>query len=233
MPSSALLFACLAAVQLPPPAGAIENPSGTCEADDDGGRVGYHSPGVDDTYLPDCVPPLDREYWRVFAQDASSAYIIPRPDGAGLLYALCGNGDSLASLFERYGMCADAVEDPSVINSIAPSDALNITHALHSRLVFRACEDASGSSSLLPFAPQADVLDACELTSDADAQDHCAEVRSLCDSNGVCVDREVVPNAAAATALASALNALYGIDDSEEGRVASCSGAVQATLDEV
>ena len=58
----------------------LDNPSGDCTADGDGGRIGYHSP-AGDTYYPDCQNTLAREFWRIFMQDNGDVYMIPRPDG--------------------------------------------------------------------------------------------------------------------------------------------------------
>ncbi|HEY8947171.1 MAG TPA: hypothetical protein VIM73_23165, partial [Polyangiaceae bacterium] len=82
----------------------IRNPTGDCEAPDDGSRPGFHF-SSDSTWLPDCENPLDREYWRVFARSASSAAIVPRPDGAPELREPCTTEHELSPLVRKYGLC--------------------------------------------------------------------------------------------------------------------------------
>ena len=184
----------------------VDNPSGDCTANGNGGRSHYHSPESGTTYLPDCNNALNRELWRVFAVSETSAYIIPRPDGTGLDNGLCEADDAdLAGLFSQYGLCQEN-GNPSIINDIPPADALAITHALHERLEFTI--DADGMIS--PWAPDDDIIAACELTSATAAIDYCKLLESRC-SWGSCEDIGYIPGAAAVEALVPALNELYGI----------------------
>ena len=88
---------------------SIENPSGDCLSEDNGSRRCYHTPSATDRYLKDCTNGLQREYWRVFAQNEESAYIIPRPDGMGLFYDLCED-ETVGELFETYALCEELQE---------------------------------------------------------------------------------------------------------------------------
>ena len=185
----------------------INNPSGDCKTQGNGARPLYHSPDRDSTYLPDCNNELKRELWRVFALNESSAYIIPRPDAMGIQYGLCDGEDlQLAELFDEYGLCED-VGNPNVINDILPLDALTITHTLHQLLKFELDEDGL----ITPWAPDDDLIAACELTDSEDALNHCDLLESRCNTWGSCEDIGYIPNQRAAEALVSALNQLYGI----------------------
>lgn len=143
------------------PAAVVENPSGDCEAADDGGRRCYHAPEPGDQYLPDCDLPIDREYWRVFAQSEDSAYLIPRPDGAGLTWGICDGEDAeLAALFDQYTLCAPQV-DVALVNALPPADALAIAHALHERLVFTVVDLGRGAGAVEPAPIPTDLAEAC------------------------------------------------------------------------
>jgi hypothetical protein len=186
----------------------VENPSGDCIVNGDGNRPGYFSDPQESTYLPDCQNDLDRELWRVFAVSEESAYIVPRPDTTGLDFDLCDGEDvQLASLFETYGLCEE-YGDPDIINDIPPADALSITNALHQRLRFEVDEDGMIS----PWAPESDILDACELTDASAALEYCEQLESRCNDSGDCDDIAYIPSAAAVEALVPALNELYGIE---------------------
>ena len=186
----------------------VDNPSGDCSAEADGRRSGFHLPDRDNTYLPDCQNPLDRELWRVFAQSESSAYIMPRPDATGLSYGVCnGEDEEMAILFASYGLCEE-YGDPDVINNIAPTDALSITNTLHQLLRFEI--DDAGMIS--PWAPDDDIIAACELTDSADAQEYCELLESRCDRWGTCTDIGYIPSNEAVEALVPAINQLYGIE---------------------
>src|SRR5690606_37110897 len=138
----------------------VDNPTGDCEPESDGSRSG-HSPTRDSQYLPDCDPPLLREYYRVFAQKDKTAYMIPRPDTAGIRYGYCnGDDQQLADLFDRNGLCVE-VADPKVVNSMTPKDALWIAHLLHEKLFFVA-EDQDGTWDVRPGAFSDDVVAACD-----------------------------------------------------------------------
>jgi hypothetical protein len=64
-----------------------------------------------DVYLPDCDAPLGRELWRVFAIDASTAYVVPRPDASGISLGICDGEDAdMADRFERNGLCEELAD---------------------------------------------------------------------------------------------------------------------------
>lgn len=188
----------------------IPNPTGSCEAPNDGGRAGYHAPG-DSTWLPDCQNPLRREYWRVFATTQTSAYTIPRLDGEPRLQPACADAaDALAPLVARYGLCASAMTQEQVtrINDMAPVDALTLTHFLHGQLVFTAGVNVLGID---PFPMPSDIIDACALH----PIDNSAYLTAICDrerdrlASGI--DIGFTYQGPGAVELAAALNALYGI----------------------
>src|SRR5262249_5553806 len=120
----------------------IDNPTGDCSGEA-GARPGYSIPERGTIWLPDCKNPLKREYWRVYAVTPHSAYVLPRPDGAYQLDGVC-NPDAapLRPLVARYGLCRAATtpEDVDVVNDMKPTDALKITHFLHTQLVFEPTE---------------------------------------------------------------------------------------------
>jgi hypothetical protein len=188
-----------------------ENPSVDCEADGDGGRFCYHAPDLTDSYLPDCSLPLERELWRVFQTAAGDAYVIPRPDGTGLLFDICDGGDAdLASLFTTYDLCVEVVTDPAVVNSMDPADALRITHALHGHLRFQGVE-SFGQWNISPWAPDVDLIDACDLIQGSAAATHCSLLTES-DELGECLDMAPQLSEDAVMELAAALNQLYGIE---------------------
>jgi len=200
--------------------GAVLNPTGACGVKSSrgaGGRWNYHSPGEVDTYVPDCQNPLRREYWRVFVQrDRGTAYVIPRPDDMGTKFGLCEDGDPDA-LFRKYGLCSGTDFSVSAVNNMETAEALNITHALHGRLVFQATQSGDGWG-IDPFAPEDDILAVCDeaITDDADALAHCKRLRARC-SDGACQGIAIVPNEASARSLVPALNELYGTSASRSG----------------
>jgi len=216
-----LLLSCLVASLWTCGQSVVVNPtasaSGVCNTSvasgSNGGRPSYHSPSATETYLPDCSAPLRREYWRVFAQNSTSAYMIPRPEGWMRKKWLCdGNGADLAALVNKYGMCAGVVS-ASVINDMLPADALEIAHALHQHLRFESlCTAGQKQCRISPFAPDEDILAACtSLGSTNTASSYCTGVKNRCDSNGVCTEIALFPSKAAADALSQELNTLYGI----------------------
>lgn len=140
---------------------AITNPSGTCKAPDDGARAGYHTP-QDSMWLRDCKNVLAREYWRVFARSQTSAYVMPRVDGAPELAPACSSSaHELHPLAVRYALCEPASSEAAVdrVNDMLPADALTIAHFLHTQLKFVA-----GPESIRPFPIPTDILDACQLS---------------------------------------------------------------------
>ena len=154
------------------------NPSGTCGTRSDGGRAGYQAPGPGDRWVPDCQNPLQREYWRAFSQDGDTAYVIPRPDGAPELSTPCTDADhGLHPVVVRYQLCAaaESAAQVDVINHIDLSDALQVTHFLHTQLQFVVTQDGLG---IQPFPIPSDVLDACSLG----GQSNSPELESICQS---------------------------------------------------
>eukprot|EP00747_Dinoflagellata_sp_TGD_P217951 gnl/TRDRNA2_/TRDRNA2_90272_c0_seq1.p1 gnl/TRDRNA2_/TRDRNA2_90272_c0~~gnl/TRDRNA2_/TRDRNA2_90272_c0_seq1.p1 ORF type:complete len:267 (+),score=34.59 gnl/TRDRNA2_/TRDRNA2_90272_c0_seq1:69-869(+) len=230
MACGGLLAMCLS-VGMRSAAATVVNPTGDCQADTDGSRPGYHSVEPGTTYLPDCTCPLTREYWRVFAMDETDAYIIPRPDGLGLQYGYCEGADAeLAALFKANDLCIEVLSDLSRINHMKPADALQITHALHEKLVFEA-RATNGEWEISPWAPDDDLLTICDtiLTEDTDAQQHCQRLRGRCDENGACIDIGVVPTENAVKAFTPALNEFYGIDYDPNSIIRDNDATTEAT----
>lgn len=189
----------------------VENPSGDCEIDSDGSRQCYHAPMASDSYLPDCETDLSREYWRVFAMSETSAYIIPRPDGMGLVYDLCEDAN-VGELMNTYGLCTETLgaNEVDIINDIPPADALQITNALHSKLLFTVDEN----DMISPWAPPNDIVDACTFSDDNDdlVSDYCDTALGYYDSGDDCPDIAFFPNAEEASIIVARLNTLYGLD---------------------
>ena len=189
----------------------ILNPSGSCTAPSGGGRAGYHVPGDDDVWLPDCANPLRREYWRVFAMSQTVAYTIPRMDGEPRLQPACADHTHpMAILVGRYGLCASATNQMEVtrVNNMAPVDALALTHFLHGQLVFHTTTAGLGID---PYPIPADVLDACGLhpsTNSPDLTTICTRERNRLQSGN---DIGLAYTGAGGPELVDRLNELYGI----------------------
>jgi hypothetical protein len=216
------------AADAPPPhmgSLAIANPTGDCTAEA-GVRPGYSVPAQGTVWLPDCKNPLKREYWRVYAVASHSAYVLPRPDGAYQLDIVC-NDDThpLRPLIDRYRLChvatAASVDgggspgDVDVVNDMEPADALEITHFLHTQLLFEATEGMPGIN-LRPFAIPGDVLDACALHPGMNS----SELTSDCHLEQQYVDTGVEPLPdffRTATEMVRLLNELYGIGNCAAG----------------
>jgi len=187
---------------------AIANPSGSCKTSGDGSRAGYHS-AAGSTWLADCQNPLRREYWRVFAQSEDSAYVIPRPDGAKELAAVCSDpAHALNPLVEKYALCRSAEDGSAVsrVNDILPADALALTRFMHGALRF-----TSLGQGISPYPLPNDIVDACALHPDMAS----AELRFICERerdrlrSGHSIGFDYTgPGAIELTAL---LNELYGI----------------------
>jgi hypothetical protein len=153
---------------------------------------------------------LRREYWRVFAQSAARASVVPRLDGEPRLAPACADqGHALAPLVERHGLCraAERQEDVARIASMSPDDAFQLTRFLHRALVFRPSDQRQGGIDPLP--PPGHVLAACALPGDASLA-----FLQMCENER---ERRMswhgwsLSYAAAAEELAVRLNALYGI----------------------
>jgi hypothetical protein len=192
---------------------AIENPTGDCEVPGTGDIACYSHAAPGDQWMPDCDHPLDRYYWRVFAQggpDDATAYLMPRPDAAGLTWGTCDDPE-LGPLFDRYHLCDPVLDAAGVeaVNAMALDDALAIAHALHERLVFAPV--GSGSSwGVTPWAFPEDLRDACPATGDADLEAACADyVDAVCGPTDL--GMTLALDESQATALAAELNRLYGI----------------------
>ena len=190
----------------------VDNPTGTCEAEDDGSRWCYHAPAPEETYLPHCDAPLERELWRVFAMDEATAYMIPRPDGQGLELGICDGDDAgLAELFESNGLCEENA-DPDVINAMDPTEAMAISLAMHERLVFSGGDYGDGSGAVAPWAPDDDRVAACvgPLADDGTVAAYCEDL-ILRAANGECLDVGTVLSLEEAEVMAGGLNEIYGI----------------------
>ena len=186
---------------------AVENPTGDCVAVGSGDIACYSFSGPGYEWMLDCDHPLDRIYWRVHADVATgTAGMLPRPDGAGLVYGICDGADAdLAALFDRNHLCVETLDAAGVeaVNAMSVTDALAISHALHERLVFRA-----EGTAITPWPLPEDLEAACPATSAADA---CTEYLDV-----ICGDTDLgvllAIDEGQAIALATALNDLYGID---------------------
>lgn len=189
-----------------------ENPTESCEPDDNGERL-EHSPG-DAQYLSDCEPALEREYYRVFAQEDQTAYMIPRPDALGLRYGFCDGKDTeVSELFQRLGLCVEIADMQTVaqINAMPPEDPLRIAQLLHEQLIFTA-EGESSSWRIAPWAFSQDIVDACD-RADGDldkAQGACEYHRNQASGENQ-LELNYTHSRAECEQLASALNELYGI----------------------
>jgi hypothetical protein len=190
----------------------VENPTGDCKANGKGNRVGYDGEPVGAVWLPDCQKPVAREYWRVFAQSSTSAYMLPRPDGEANLVAVCGNvAHPLHAMVESYLLCSAATSEASVarVNSMLPADALQIAHYLHTVFAFE--NDSRAGVHIAPFPITDDILEACALH----AQDNSTEFTAICTREQ---DRLQSGNdigfkydGPGAVELVARLNELYGI----------------------
>ncbi len=187
----------------------IANPTGSCEAADDGARTCYHNPVAGDQYLPDCDPPLKRELWRVFAQSNDTSYVIPRPDGDRRLAELCVSDDAeLLGLLNTYTLCGTPNIDK--INAMKPADALVVTHALHERLDFEAVDYGSNDWGLDPWVPDTDLIDACALNTDPELDAICAAFVPRAEGES-CPDMAIMFDETEARGLAELLDELYGV----------------------
>lgn len=189
----------------------VENPTGDCIAPDSGARAGYHEP-ADTQWLPDCSNPLKREYWRVFATTAETAYIIPRPDGdPGLEPACTDEEHPLYTVVQYYALCQPASSPQAVarINAIHPRDALAVTHELHSTLRFEVTHEGVG---IAPSPIPSDIVDACELHSN----EGLPELEAICEREEDRLrkghDIGFGYEGPGAVALVERLNELYGIE---------------------
>jgi hypothetical protein len=188
------------------------NPTGDCEATGTGDIACYSVSEAGDVWMPDCEHPLDRAYWRVHARRSDdgevTAYLLPRPDGAGAAFGVCDGPDAaLAALFDGWGLCAPTLDAAGVarINALPLDDALAISHALHERLVFTAGGD--DGSTIAPWPLPEDLEDACPGTSASAACD--AYLTAVCGASDIGV--ALTLDEAQANELAAALNAAYGI----------------------
>jgi hypothetical protein len=161
--------------------------------------------------VPDCQNELLREYWRVFSDEGTSAYMIPRPDGAAEIQPVCADAShELRPLVDRYGLCvaAGGIDQVNVINSMDLKDALRIGHFLHTQLRFVTTTPGSGIS---PFPIPSDIIDACVLpgrTNSADLEVICQRERDRLRSGADIAFSYTGPGA---TELVARLNELYGI----------------------
>jgi len=203
-----LLFSAFAVV----PNSATTNCVINATNNSNGGRSGYHSPSSTDTYLPDCENPLKRELWRVFQQEDGTAYIIPRPDGLGTVYNIC-NGrvpvkEGIIDKANQYGLCDNDI-NVAAINHIDPNYGLLFVNIFHRQLHFVA-----DGQNIQPFAPDSDILDACELREgDETLNSYCQAVKNQCNSFGECTEMMVVPSEMQVRQIVPALNELYGIPE--------------------
>lgn len=190
-----------------------------CRGNSTGARTGY-APDATDTYLPDCGNVLAHEYYRVFKKEDGTAYMVPRPDGLGVTYGLCGGADvppipalgsfDVQAKAKQYGLCDATVKDPSIINSMAPEDALALARIFHRALAFRS-PGAVGGMAISPHPMQDDLEKACDYLTEAGVSTNAAE--SYC--NQILAQPQsllpITPPAAAAAVVVSGLNQHYKI----------------------
>jgi hypothetical protein len=206
-----ILCVAIFAVAVPSAAQAqdtIRNPSGSCGTRRDGARAGYHSPG-NALWVPDCQNPLRREYWRVFVTPGGEAFVMPRPDGAPELQAICAGHDEMRVVVDRYGLCtvARSSEQVRIVNTMNLSDALRITHFLNGRLEFSVVVEPGEPAYVRPYAIPSDVVDACAIRPDTTS----AGLAAYCGSAPYRHEFPFFANPVVAEALAARLNELYGI----------------------
>lgn len=184
------------------------NPTGDCTAPDDGGRRCWHTPGSG-TWYPDCDPPLDREYWRVFVESDGTAWMMPRPDGAPPIAAACADEEHpQRELLERLTLCGPV--DVDLLNAMNPADALTLGHWLHTELDFEARVEGD-QASIVPYVPFVDEVEACRHTDNPALDDYCAD-RFAFEGAGTCPgETDLVMDAAVAEAMANAVDAVYGV----------------------
>lgn len=210
---------------------AITNPTGACTAEDNGARRGYHSPARGDVWLPDCELPLEREYWRVFAVSATSAYVMPRPDGAPALAAVCADSEhELHALVEKYALCEPATgATVELVNDLSPADALALTNYLHRSLRFEVVP-----GGLSPFPIPTDIVDACLLAPQENSQafvELCEREQERLESGN---ELGFTYEGPAAEELALRLNELYGVTAvSCDERLSEAGQRISALLESV
>ena len=189
-----------------------------CVSSNDGGRIGYHSPGQSDQYLPNCNNALKRELWRVFKKEDGTAYMIPRPDGIAKKIQICADFPPLKDVkikqkAQEYGLCGENISNPAIVNSMDPTDALAFSTIFHRHLRFVA-----NGNIIEPWVPDEDILLACKhLESENDiktSKSFCEKVAGRYDPTIVSVDTMfILPTNEAVNELVPALNDVYGIKD--------------------
>jgi hypothetical protein len=199
---------------------SVQNPTGTCKATGLGNRAGYDGDPTPAVWLPDCKNTLAREYWRVFAQSAQSAYVLPRPDADPNLVAVCDNASHpLHALAESYFLCSPGTPDTlSRINGMLPADALALTHYLHTTLAF-VIDNSQSGTGISPFPIPSDIIDACALHPGANSADFeaiCVRERDRLQS-GILIGYTY--EGPGAVELVARLNELYGIACSTNGTI--------------
>lgn len=196
---------------------APSNPTGDCDLTNVSWRPENNDFEPGSRWLPDCDNVLAREHWQVFAVDADSAYVLPRPDGAPELAAVCGDAQhELRQLVDEHALCTSASSAAHVaaVNDLAPAEALRLTHYLHTQLVFRLEDDGE---ELNVYPSERDVTDACQLQLAAQTPrlaEACASASAARSK-----DRPIDPHFYGALGeLVPLLNQLYGIDAAAEPR---------------
>ncbi len=171
-----------------------------------------------DPYLPLCDNPLPKEYWKLFTRDeGSTAYFLPRPDGAGLAYGYCESEDpEIAALFEDNALCTtiDSQAKVEIINNIDPADALEISRLIHEQLEFTAVMTFEEFGAIAPFGLPVDLATVCEQQAESLAAIESTCARLIDDGTvPTCEEDDMgtVLTFEEATLLADALNVLYGV----------------------
>jgi hypothetical protein len=188
----------------------------TCAAPDSGARAGFHAPAPGETWLPDCNNPLRREYWRVFAVSADSAYTFPRLDGeAGLAGDCFSPGASdIGPLVLKYRLCGSAVtaEDVALVNNMVPAEALAITHHLHAMFQFGfGGNETVGVRDIFPSPAPTDVIDACGLHPATNSPELTALCGRVADALQAGTTAAIIYEGLVVVELVSLLDELYGV----------------------
>ncbi len=183
-----------------------------CPDGSDGSRFGDQSPDPTDTYLQDCANPLAREYYRVFATEAGTAYIYPAPGASQTILEACTATDSpITTILTEYGLCENS--EAAAANSMTPEDATALARYLHQHLVF-----APNANGIAPTALASDIYQVC-LSDAAFAAGVMAERCSFeigAVESGSRSEQGWTFNREQAVVTALALNDLYGVAQSDQ-----------------
>jgi hypothetical protein len=172
--------------------------------------------GAENHYEKNPNVTLAREYWIIITTTGGNYALFPRPDGDPSIVAECERGTPLAALFRNAALCegARSAETADRVNALTLDEALQTSTFLHSQLVFsvQTVKSFSGDrTAIVPYPLYSDTIDICHAYTGDDG----GVLNSVCDEerrseNGEPLARHI-RSEAENTALASHLNALYGI----------------------